>query len=225
LLCIGHRGAAGLEPENTLLSVRKALALGVKGIEIDVHWVHGELLVIHDDRLNRTTNGAGLLRHHSISHLRALDAGKGERIPFLREVLDAVDRRAVVNIELKGRHTARPVLDLLRHYTSDLGWSPRNFLISSFRRAELRQLRGSGFPIGILYAGSARLFRRFARELGATTINVPLQRVTPGMVKRVHADGRKLLVYTVNEAADMARMQHLGVDGIFTDFPDRWTGK
>ncbi len=205
--------------------MRKALALGVDGIEIDVHWVHGELLVIHDDRLNRTTNGAGLLRHHSLAQLRALDAGKGERIPLLREVLDAVDRRVLLNIELKGRRTAQPVLALLREYTAHRGWVPHDFLISSFRRSELRQLRGSGFPIGILYAGSARLFRRFARELGAATINVPLHRATPGLVSRVHADGRKLLVYTVNEIADMDRMQHLGADGIFTDFPDRWTGK
>lgn len=225
MLCIGHRGAAGLEPENTIRSVRRALAMGVDGIEIDVHWVDGALLVIHDDRLNRTTNGTGLLRHHTVTQLRALDAGLGERIPLLAEVLDAVDRRALVNIELKGRRTAQPVLALLREYTTQRGWTPQDFLISSFRRSELRQLPGAGFPIGILFAASPRLFRRIARDLGAASINVPLNRVTPGLVARVHKDGRKLLVYTVNAPEDMDRMQRLGVDGIFTDFPDRWTGK
>jgi glycerophosphoryl diester phosphodiesterase len=205
--------------------VRRALALGVDGVEIDVHCVDGQLLVIHDGRLNRTTSGSGLLRRHTLAHLRALDAGKGERIPLLSEVLDAVDRRALVNIELKGRHTARPVLSLLRDYTARRGWAPSDFLLSSFHRAELRQLPGSGFPIGILFAGSARLFRRIGRELGAASINVPLHRVTPGLVARVHADGRKLLVFTVNTREDMDRMERLGVDGIFTDFPDRWTGK
>jgi glycerophosphoryl diester phosphodiesterase len=199
--------------------------MGADGIEIDVHWVHGELLVFHDDRLQRTTNGTGLLRRHSIAHLRALNAGKGERIPFLREVLDAVDRRALVNIELKGRHTALPVLAVLREYVAHRGWSPSDFLISSFRRSELRQMPGAGFPIGILFAASPRLFRRIARELGASSIHVPLQRVTPGLIARVHADGRKLLVYTVNDPADIDRMQALGADGIFTDFPDRCMGK
>jgi glycerophosphoryl diester phosphodiesterase len=225
LLCIGHRGAAGHEPENTIRSIRRALAMGVDGIEIDVHCVDGELLVIHDDRLSRTTNGTGLLRQHPLSEIRALDAGQGERVPLLREVLDVVDRRAFVNIELKGRRTALPVLALLRDYTAHRGWAPGDFLISSFRRTELRQLPGAGFPIGILFAGSARLFRRIARELGAASVHVPLQRVNPGLVSRVHAEGCKLLVYTVNAREDMERMQRLGVDGIFTDFPDRWTGK
>ncbi len=203
--------------------MRRALELGVDGIEIDVHCVHGQLLVIHDERLNRTTNGAGHLRHHTLAQLRALDAGKGERIPLLGEVLDAVDRRVLVNIELKGRHTAQPVLALLSDYLRR-GWAPEDFLLSSFHRAELCQLPGAGFPIGILFAGSARLFRRIGRELGAASINVPLHRVTPGLVTRVHAEGRRLLVFTVNAPADMHRMQRLGVDGIFTDFPDRWTG-
>ncbi len=108
MLCIGHRGAAGLEPENTLRSVRRALEVGADGIEIDVHCLDGELVVIHDHSLNRTTNGAGALRHHTLAEARQLDAGKGERIPFLREVLDLVDRRALVNIELKGARTAAP---------------------------------------------------------------------------------------------------------------------
>lgn len=221
LLCIGHRGAAGHEPENTLRSVRRALEMGAGGIEIDVHCLEGELIVIHDSRLNRTTNGSGLLRRHTLAQVRNLDAGKGQRIPLLREVLDTVDRKALVNIELKGLRTAAPVLALLRDYVAHRGWSPSDFLISSFHRAELRQLRDSGFPIGILFARSARLFRPLARALGAWSIHVPLGRVTPGLVSRVHADGLKLFVFTVNDPADMDRMQQMGVDGIFTDYPDR----
>jgi glycerophosphoryl diester phosphodiesterase len=223
LLCIGHRGAAGHEPENTLLSVRRALEMGAGGIEIDVHSLQGELIVIHDSRLNRTTNGTGLLRHHTLAQVRSLDAGKGERIPLLSEVLETVNRRALVNIELKGPRTASPVLALLRDFIALRGWSPTDFLLSSFRRAELRQLRDSGIPIGILFARSARLFRPLARALGASYIHVPLARVTPGLVSRVHADGRKLLVFTVNTRPDMDRMQQMAVDGIFTDYPDRWT--
>jgi glycerophosphoryl diester phosphodiesterase len=220
LLCIGHRGAAGLEPENTLLSVRRALEIGVAGVEIDVHCLDGEIIVIHDSRLNRTTNGSGPLRRHSLAEVRRLDAGKGERIPLLREVLDAVNRRAFVNIELKGRGTAIPVLRLLGEYTFHRGWIPSDFLLSSFNRVVLRVLRGSGFPIGILFPRSARLFRPLARSLGAWSIHLPLTQVTPGLVARAHADDRKVLVFTVNTRADMERLEKMGVDGIFTDYPN-----
>ena len=195
--------------------------MGADGIEIDVHILGGEILVIHDSTLNRTTNGRGRLSRHKLAHVRSLDAGRGERIPLLREVFDLVNRRALVNIELKGTRTAAPVGWLLRDYISR-GWSPDNFLVSSFRRNELRQLRDCGLPIGILFAGSARLFRPLARALGAYSIHVPLAHATPRLVSRVHADGRKLFVYTVNDLADMHRMHQLGVDAIFSDFPDRW---
>jgi len=222
MLCIGHRGACGHEPENTLRSVQRAIEMGVAGIEIDVHFIRGELLVIHDSRLDRTTNGSGPLRRHTLAQLRALDAGHGERIPFLREVLDTVDRRIFINIELKGRRTALPVLALIREYIAHRAWTAADFLISSFHRSELRLLRGSGIPIGILYPRSPRLFRALADALDAWSINVPLAHVSAPLVSKVHATGRKLLVYTVNDPVDMLRMKNLGVDGIFTDFPDRF---
>jgi len=109
LFCFGHRGARGHEPENTLRSVRKALELGADGIEVDVYFVDGRLMVIHDDTLNRTTNGKGPVAGRTFAELRALDAGKGERIPTLAEVFDAVNHRAVINMELKGPGTAAPV--------------------------------------------------------------------------------------------------------------------
>jgi glycerophosphoryl diester phosphodiesterase len=222
ILCIGHRGAAGHEPENTLRSVRRALEMGANGVEVDVHLVEGELVVIHDYSLNRTTNGRGLVRRRTLAEIRALDAGKGERVPRLREVIEAVDRRALVNIELKGPGTAAPVIGLLRGFTRR-GWAAGDFLISSFRRPELRAACGAGFPLGVLFGRSARLFRRIARALDAWSVNVPLDRVNPGLVSRVHAEGRRILVYTVNERAEMERMRQLGVDGFFTDYPDRWT--
>jgi glycerophosphoryl diester phosphodiesterase len=138
----------------------------------------------------------------------------------LREVLDAVNRRALVNIELKGRGTAAPVLKLLREYTIHRGWMPSDFLISSFNRTELRLLRGAGFPVGVLFARSARLFRPLARALGAWSIHLPAPHVTPRLVDRAHADDRKVLVFTVNSRADMERLEKMGVDGIFTDYPN-----
>jgi len=199
--------------------------MGADGVEIDVYCLEGELVVLHDNSLNRTTDGSGLLRRQTLAQVRQLDAGKGERIPLLGEVLDTVNRRGLVNIELKGPRTAAPVLALIRDYIARRGWSPEDFIISSFRRGELHQMRGSGLSLGILFVRSPRLFRRLAHVLEAWSVHVPLAHVTPGLVTRVHANGLKILVFTVNTRADMDRMRQIGVDGIFTDYPDRWTGK
>ena len=130
MLCIGHRGAMGYAPENTLKSLTKALELSADWVEVDVHYVDNHLIVMHDDRLERTTNGEGPLADKSYSYLRSLDAGEGERIPTLDEVLDVVWGKASINIELKGPGTAQPVMELLRKRISP-AWGIENFLISS----------------------------------------------------------------------------------------------
>ena len=109
MLCIGHRGAMGHEPENTLRSVNKALELGVDAVEIDVYNIEERAIVFHDRTLGRTTNGTGNIADCSFAYLRSLDAGKGEQIPTLEEVIEAIDRQAVIDIELKGGHTAKLV--------------------------------------------------------------------------------------------------------------------
>jgi len=98
LLCFAHRGASGHEPENTLSAVEKAIILGSDWIEVDVYAVEGELIVIHDERLERTTNGTGSVMDKTLAYLQSLDAGKGQQIPSLREVFDCVDHRAVINV-------------------------------------------------------------------------------------------------------------------------------
>src|SRR4051794_29972802 len=105
-LIIGHRGAAGLEPENTLRSFARAIEIGVDAIELDVYCVDDRLVVIHDDTLERTTNGRGEVMKSTFAALRQLDAGRGERIPTLEEVFAAVPERLTVNVELKGSGTA-----------------------------------------------------------------------------------------------------------------------
>ena len=126
---VGHRGAAGHEPENTLRSFRKALDLGADMVELDVHLCGtGELVVIHDETVDRTTDGSGSVRDMPFHELRGLDAGKGERIPTLREVLDLLEGRAGVNIELKGPEYRRtgPRGDQRRH--RETGLEPRKHL-------------------------------------------------------------------------------------------------
>ncbi len=123
LFCFGHRGARGHEPENTVRSVCRAIALGAEGVEVDVYLADGQLVVIHDDTLERTTNGHGRVMKKSFTDLRSLDAGLGERIPTLAEIFDAVNRRAVINVELKGQHTAAPVTALISEYVNQRGWN------------------------------------------------------------------------------------------------------
>ncbi len=224
LLCIGHRGACGHEPENTLRSVRRALELGVHGVEIDVYFVDGELVVIHDAKLQRTTNGRGYIARKSFADLRTLDAGCGERIPTLREVFETVNRRAFINIELKGKRTAAPVTALILEYISRHGWRYEDFLVSSFNRRELRAIGDPHIPIGLLLTRPTRLYGLSARRVRASAVNPAARYVTARFVDDAHRRGLRVFAYTVNAPAEIARLRRLKVDGVFTDFPERVTG-
>ncbi|MEA3209065.1 MAG: glycerophosphoryl diester phosphodiesterase [Chthoniobacter sp.] len=221
LLCIGHRGAAGHEPENTLRSIRRALELGANGVEIDVWFVDGELVVFHDAKLERTTNGRGYLFRKTFAQLRALDAGNGERIPTLREVCEAVDRRAFVNIELKGRRTAAPVQALIREFVESRGWGYEDFLVSSFHHRELRAITDLQIRLGLLLTRPSRLYALSARRVRAWAVHPALRFATARFVEDAHRRGYRVFVYTANAPAEIARMRRLGVEGVFTDFPER----
>ncbi len=221
LIGIGHRGARGHEPENTLCSVRRALALGVQGIEIDVRLADGELIVLHDATLQRTTNGRGAVARKTFAQLRALDAGAGERIPTLREIFETVERRAFINVELKGRGTARRVEALIAEFVEQRGWAHADFLVSSFHRGELRAIEDPRIPIGLLLTRPSRLYSLSARRVRAGVVSPALRFVTRRFVEDAHRRGLRVFVHTVNEPRDLARMREFGVDGVFTDFPER----
>lgn len=222
MLCIGHRGAMGHEPENTLLSIRKAIALGVDGIEIDVFNVEDNLIVIHDRSLARTTNGTGYLENYSFANLRSLDAGKGEQVPTLPEVLATVDRQAIVNIELKGSNTAQLVCKLITEYLQR-GWSETDFVVSSFNHYELNQFKAicPVIKIGMLISGLPWKYLRAAQELQADIVILGLDYVTSEVVNSVHQQNLPVWVYTVNEPEDISLMKKLEVDGVFSNYPER----
>ncbi len=218
LLCIGHRGAMGHAPENTLLSFRKALELGVPCVEADVYCVDNRLVVFHDDRLERTTDGSGYLMDQSFSNLRSLDAGIGQKIPTLAEVFEAVDRKAGVNIELKGPGTAGPVADFIAAM-GERGWREDLILVSSFNHRELEAFGriDPGSKIGALPVDDAA----FAADLGAYSVHLSLDFIDQRFVDDAHLRGLRVFAFTVNHPEDMDRMEALGVDGIFTDYPER----
>jgi len=221
-LCIGHRGAKGHGPENTLLAIRRALAQGVTRIEVDVYSVDDQLMVFHDDRLERTTNGIGYLCDQSFNYLRSLDAGDGEQIPTLTEVSTLVNQRAGLNIELKGPDTAAPVAAFISNLVNS-GWSLHSILVSSFDHRQLAELKrlNSEIRLGALTASLPVDNARFAESLGAFSVHPSIEFVDQSFVTDAHARGLRVYVYTVDHPEDIARMRELGVDGVFTNFPER----
>lgn len=222
LLCIGHRGAMGHAPENTLASFACALAIGAPCVELDVQAVDGRLLVFHDDRLERCTDGRGAFAAASFESLRALDAGNGERIPTLEEVVALVGRRAGVNIELKGPGTAALVARFLSQLRA-AGGPDDLMLASSFDLGRLRDLRAidGAARIGLLCRRWSPSILDAALELQAWSIHLALSQADAARVALIKTAGLRCLVYTANTPGDLRRLREMGVDGVFSDFPER----
>jgi len=214
---IGHRGAAGLQPENTLPGFAAAVECGVSAVELDVHLCEGELVVIHDETLERTTSGTGKVGSTALTALRALDAGNGAQIPTLGEVFDGLPDTIGINIELKGAGTAPAVA----------AWLPppgcREVLISSFDHDALRDFRAlrDDYPV-------APLFSRWRQETIATAltfeggfINLSRKAASAARIQQITAAGLKTLVYTVNDPEEARVLVRDGAWGLFTDYPDR----
>jgi glycerophosphoryl diester phosphodiesterase len=222
LLCIGHRGAMGHAPENTLLSIHKALKLGVPCMELDVYRVDGHLVVFHDSRLERTTNGAGYLLDQKFNDLRKLDAGNGEKIPTLKEAFEAINLKAGVNIELKGPDTAVPVAEFIAKMRES-GWHDDLILVSSFNHRELFEVkrRDPRIKLGAMIVGLPIDDAIFAQSLGAYSVHLSIEFIDRRFVKDAHNRGLRVFVFTVDHPEDIKKMKELGVDGVFTNYPER----
>lgn len=220
--CFAHRGASGHAPENTLMAVQQALALGAHWVEVDVYLSHGELVVIHDRRLERTTSGTGDVTRRELSYIRSLDAGRGEKIPLLREVMAAVAGRAGINVELKGAGTAPAVVALIQEFVVRKKIGYDRVLVSSFDHYQLLEVkkRDPRIPVGALMAGIPLGYARFAERIDAVSVHLHREYVNREFVADAHRRGLHVFVYTVNLAEEIQRLRQLGVDGVFTDFPE-----
>lgn len=219
---IAHRGASGYQPENTLAAFAQAVEMQADMIELDVYQIKsGELVVIHDSSVRRTTNGSGKVEQYSLRELRALDAGRGEKIPLLQEVIELVDKKIPINIELKGTHTAEPVASLLKGYFAK-GWSAEQFQISSFDHREVRHFMKClpEVAAGALHNKRPFWLRLISYHPRLASINFNQQYVTYTEIALAHRFGKKVYVYTINSSTKARRMRALGVDGIFTNYPD-----
>lgn len=223
-LVIGHRGAMGHETENTLASVQKALDLGVDGIEIDVFNIEsGETVVFHDERVERLTNGGGRVEEYNYVDLLQLTLDGNHKIPMLQDVLKLIDNKVLLNIELKGAGTSDRVNFIMKYYIEERGWSPENFLISSFNWDELREMRkiNPDVAIAVLTEDDPLEAIPVAKELKAVAINPDYEKLTSENNLAIKDAGFKIYAWTVNEPQDIIKMKRFGVDGIITNYPER----
>ncbi len=226
---IGHRGACGYKPENTLSSFQLAMDMNVDMIELDVYvCATGELVVIHDDAVDRTTNGHGHVIDMTFDELRSLIVEEVEQIPTLQEVIELVHRRVPINVELKGPHTAQPVARLLIDYMKH-GWMPHDFVASSFQhdQVDLFQSLCPEIKTGILFESndySDYVVIALAHHADFFGLNCKLvtQNLLPvNTIKNAHHNNLKVLMYTVNDAHLADQLKAMGVDGIFSNYPDK----
>ena len=218
-LRIGHRGAAGHAPENTLASFEQAMKLGVDLVEFDVRRsADGALVLVHDDTVDRTTNGKGRLVALPVRMLRELDAGGGERIPLLEEALACLSGRAGAMIELKVKGIAAEVCAVVKAVSFK-----GEVIVASFLHEELLTVKkmmadARTLPLFNRAPGSSTAF---AIDAQATHAGLALKIVTPDWVQVLQSQGLKVFVFTVDEPEDIARMKRLNVDGIISNFPER----
>lgn len=216
-----HRGASGHYPENTLQAFTAALNSGCDGIELDVFLHAGELIVIHDRQVDRTTNGKGYLDDFSPAALKQLDAGNGESIPTLWQVLQLCANRLEINIELKGHDTAAPVVALLQQAQQQLGLRLDTILLSSFHHPLLQQLKALNpfLRLAVLISHYPADGVEIATRLGAIALNCDRGFVDAALVEAAHQAKLRLYVYTVNQRREMLALQAIGVDGVFCNYP------
>lgn len=224
VMVIGHRGAMGYETENTLASVQKALDLGADAVEIDVFRIRsGELVVFHDQKVDRLTNGGGNIEEYDILDVKSLLLEGNHRIPILQDVLKLVNRQCILNIELKSTDMSAEIDHVLRYYVDKEGWQYDDFIVSGFKWNELTELRkrNRNIPIALLTGEDPLDAIGPAKRLGAVAINPEYTQLTEENVQQVQNSGFKVFAWTVNDPEDIAKVRKTGVDGIITDFPDR----
>jgi glycerophosphoryl diester phosphodiesterase len=234
MLKIGHRGAKGYEPENTFVSFQKALDMQVDGIELDVHLsADGEIIVIHDETIDRTTNGKGFVNALSLRELKAFRidgkydprhlAELAQQIPTLKEVFDLVNQDCFINIELKSYEATDKVVSLIEKYVTKKGWKYDRFLVSSFDWNALQQVAflNDKIPIGVLTETDLDLALAFAKFIQAKSIHPHFHLLTKENTAQIQEKGLQVFPWTINELEDIQKIKTFNVNGIITDFPNR----
>ena len=221
MLIFAHRGASADAPENTLLAVDTALAQQADGIEIDVHQLGNDLVVIHDRWVSRTTNGSRPLSEYTLEELQTLDAGQGQFVPTLWQVLQQIHGQCLINIEVKGVHDVSLIDVCIKKAVNQLNFKLEQFIISSFNHHLLLAFKSIAptIKIGALTACNPIKHAHFAQELQAYSVNVEISFIDQAFIIDAHRRGLKIFVYTVDEPEDLLKLQTWGVDGVFSNGP------
>ena len=230
---IAHRGSSGSYPENTRLAFEKAIEAGADMIEMDCRLSKdGHVVVIHDDRLDRTARAKGFVKGKTLRQLKKLDVGawlkksfKGERIQTLEEILEIVSGKVEINLEIKSVLRGPLGIELkVLFIVSHFDYLERA-IFSSFDYQSLRRLRelAPDVRIGVLYgAGIKDNPFQAAREMNAYSLHIQREFATPHFLEEARELGLKSFVWTVNEVKEMEKFISLGVDGIISDFPEKF---
>lgn len=223
MIVFAHRGASGHAPENTLAAMKKAIELGAKAIELDIHNVEGELYVFHDRRLDNKSSGSGLIEDVSRQYISSINVG-GEPIPTLWDVMSFLCQHdCMINIELKGMKSLAPFIDIYPKLIQELNIPPNNLLISSFHHGFLTQFRAQ-FPlarIAPLFEGIPLDAIETANKLMAFSLHLSISFFNLALINQIKTKGIKVFIYTVDNPEDIVQLKKMGVDGIFTNYPDR----
>ena len=220
-----HRGASKYAPENTLAAFELALQQQADGIELDAHLTaDARVAVIHDASLNRTTNGTGRIRYQTLQEIQQWDAGEGQKVPSLEEVLALVSDQAILNIELKGNlKTSYQLPEIVINLVKDYGLA-QSVILSSFDPDMLLCARQVMPEIRLGYLYSPRIvgrikYKMYTPRIQPYSLHPHGSLVRPRMLDNARSQGRKVLAWTINRPENMHDLFTMGVDGIITDDP------
>lgn len=222
LFNIAHRGGSA-GPENSLAAIANAVGLGVDAVEVDLWALHGELYVTHDRRLGHNLPGQGLLRDQSPEQLAALRLANGEPLPSLSQVYALTRGKCLLNVEIKGPDSAQSLCRWLVQQFRTGQAQPEDFLLSSFDQVQLLYCleRLPQVRRALLVEGIPLRLSELAERLGLWAFNPSLSFLNHDLVVAAHQAGLKVFVYTVNQPDDWQWLMSLGVDGVFTDYPEQ----
>lgn len=221
VISIGHRGACGYEEENTYPSFDKALELKVDMIEFDIQLTADEIpVVLHDSNLQRTTGYKQSVQKVTCKRLSLIKTVNGREIPLLEDVLKRYADKVELNIELKANGSGSVVANLINRMC-DQGQQD-NLLISSFNHNELADVRAvcPNIRIGLLYFGLPLNLTNACNKLNPYSIHFNKEFYSKRFIRRIHELDKKAFVYTCDTQKDIDKFKNLGVDGIFTGYPD-----
>ena len=225
---IAHRGASAVAPESTRAAIRAAIRAGASMVELDVQMTRdGRLVVFHDERVDRTTDGRGRLQAMTYAQLARLDAGRWfhprfarERILLVSQVFRLVPKTMRINLELKRTRARGPLVRRLQRLIRRTG-TARRVLLSSFDPALLRPLAFAPLARALICRRQPERSLRQAIQLGCAAWHPFYTLVTPQRVARAHAAGLAVHAWTVDRPAIARRLARWGVDGLFTNDPAR----